>query len=70
MKILVINAGSSSIKYQLIDMDGEKLIGLFNFGDDTHTVSLMESCRDLVTGGDIDRDLELPAQGFFWLTVI
>ena len=26
MKILVINAGSSSIKYQLIDMDGEKLI--------------------------------------------
>lgn len=27
MKILVINAGSSSLKYQLIDMDGEKLIG-------------------------------------------
>lgn len=26
MKILVINAGSSSIKYQLIDMDGEKLL--------------------------------------------
>ena len=26
MKILVINAGSSSIKYQLIDMDNEKLI--------------------------------------------
>ena len=26
MKILVINAGSSSLKYQLIDMDGEKLI--------------------------------------------
>ena len=23
MKILVINAGSSSLKYQLIDMDGE-----------------------------------------------
>ncbi len=26
MKILVINAGSSSLKYQLIDMDGEKLL--------------------------------------------
>lgn len=26
MKILVINAGSSSLKYQLIDMNGEKLI--------------------------------------------
>ncbi len=26
MKILVINAGSSSVKYQLMDMDGEKLL--------------------------------------------
>ena len=26
MKILVINAGSSSIKYQLIDMDDETVI--------------------------------------------
>ena len=26
MKILVINAGSSSLKYQLIDMDGEKMV--------------------------------------------
>jgi acetate kinase len=26
MKILVINAGSSSLKYQLIDMDGEKML--------------------------------------------
>ena len=26
MKILVINCGSSSLKYQLIDMDGEKLM--------------------------------------------
>ena len=26
MKILVINAGSSSLKYQLIDMEGEKLL--------------------------------------------
>ena len=26
MKILVINAGSSSLKYQLIDMDGEQML--------------------------------------------
>ena len=26
MKVLVINAGSSSLKYQLIDMDGEKVL--------------------------------------------
>lgn len=26
MKILVVNAGSSSLKYQLIDMEGEKVI--------------------------------------------
>lgn len=30
MKILVINAGSSSLKYQLIDMDGEKVIAKGN----------------------------------------
>ena len=27
MKVLVINAGSSSLKYQLIDMDGEVVLG-------------------------------------------
>lgn len=27
MKVLVINAGSSSLKYQLIDMDNEKMLG-------------------------------------------
>ena len=26
MKILVINCGSSSLKYQLLDMEGEKLL--------------------------------------------
>ena len=26
MKILVINCGSSSLKYQLFDMDGEKVL--------------------------------------------
>ena len=30
MKILVINAGSSSLKYQLIDMNGEKVLAKGN----------------------------------------
>ena len=30
MKVLVINAGSSSLKYQLIDMDGEKMLAKGN----------------------------------------
>lgn len=30
MKILVINAGSSSLKYQLVDMDGEKVLAKGN----------------------------------------
>ena len=30
MKILVINAGSSSLKYQLINMDGEKVLAKGN----------------------------------------
>ena len=51
-------------------LDGEKLLGLFNFGDEPHTVSLTESCRDLLTGNNVGCDLELPAQGFFWLTAI
>lgn len=51
-------------------LDGEKLLGLFNFGDEPHTVSLTESCRDLLTGNNVGRNLELPAQGFFWLTAI
>ena len=30
MKVLVINAGSSSLKYQLIDMDSEKVLAKGN----------------------------------------
>ena len=26
MKILIVNAGSSSLKYQLVDMDGERVL--------------------------------------------
>ena len=31
MKILVVNCGSSSLKYQLIDMENEKLLAKGNF---------------------------------------
>ena len=30
MKVLVINAGSSSLKYQLIDMDSERMLAKGN----------------------------------------
>ena len=51
MKILVINAGSSSLKYQLIDMETEHVlakglcerIGLD--GHLKHTPSLTRTCR-------------------------
>ena len=59
MKILVINAGSSSLKYQLIDMDGEKVVakGLCErIGIDGH---LKHS--PLVGGKPVfDEDLALP----------
>jgi acetate kinase len=59
MKILVINAGSSSLKYQLIDMDGEKLLakGLCErIGLDGHLK------HTPLTGGKavFDEDLMLP----------
>ena len=31
MKVLVVNCGSSSLKYQLIDMENEKLLAKGNF---------------------------------------
>lgn len=59
MKILVINAGSSSLKYQLIDMDGEKLMakGLCErIGIDGHLkhTPLLEGKRKF------DEDVSLP----------
>ena len=59
MKILVINAGSSSLKYQLFDMDGEKVLakGLCErIGIDGH---LKHS--PLVEGKNVfDQDVSLP----------
>ena len=45
MKILVINAGSSSLKYQLIDMENENVLakGICELGEWTHTVAVMSS---------------------------
>lgn len=42
MKILVVNCGSSSLKYQLIDMDGEKLLakGIFErIGEEASSIT-------------------------------
>lgn len=62
MKILVINAGSSSLKYQLIDMEGEKILakGLCErIGIDGH---LKHS--PLVGGKSIfDENISLPTHG-------
>ena len=59
MKILVINAGSSSLKYQLIDMEGEKVLakGLCErIGIDGH---LKHS--PLLEGKEVfDKDISLP----------
>ncbi len=59
MKILVINAGSSSLKYQLIDMEGEKLLakGLCErIGIDGHLKH-----TPLVEGREVfDEDVAMP----------
>lgn len=69
MKILVINAGSSSLKYQLFDMDGEKVLakGLCErIGIDGH---LKHS--PLVDGKKVfDEDINLPTHAEAIATVI
>lgn len=54
MKILVINAGSSSLKYQLIDMNGEKLIAK-GLCDRIGVAGLIEH-----KAGDIKVEKEIP----------
>ena len=55
MKILVINAGSSSIKYQLIDMENEQLLakGLVErIGEgDSVRESLLGFCEEIILSG-------------------
>ena len=45
MKILVINAGSSSLKYQLIDMDNEQTVSY------THLVNAFTAPNNIAAGG-------------------
>lgn len=57
MKILVINAGSSSLKYQLIDMTGEKILAKGNcerIGIGGHIIHKTSD------GKVIEKDLEFP----------
>ena len=63
MKILVINAGSSSIKYQLIDMEKETLLakGLVERIGDIAASQLTHKANGTAT--EIKRPLENHAQG-------
>ncbi len=58
MKILVINAGSSSLKFQLIDMDGEKLLVKGNcdrIGLDNSVLKYQKTGSDeIVTNKDME----------------
>ncbi len=56
MKILVINAGSSSLKYQLIDMEGEKVIAK-GLCDRIGPSGLLEH---KVNGKKIEKDIPMP----------
>ena len=51
-------------------LNGETLVGLFNFSESTRTIHLEDNARytDLVTGEErkISR-ITVPAQGFYWL---
>ncbi|MEG0036473.1 MAG: acetate kinase, partial [Oscillospiraceae bacterium] len=61
MKILVINAGSSSLKYQLFDMEGEKVLakGLCErIGIDGHLKH-----TPLNGNPEFDQDVALPTHG-------
>lgn len=57
MKILVINAGSSSLKYQLIDMDGEKVLAKGNCERIGGEGSLIGYKTDSV---NIKKEVEMP----------
>ena len=57
MKILIMNAGSSSLKYQLMDMDGEKVLAKGNcerIGVDGHLG------HKTAAGFSLDYDADFP----------
>ena len=60
MNVLVINAGSSSVKYQLIDMSCEKLLAkgiVERIGEEDHDAKLIHKPQ----GGEVV-DIDLPCQ--------
>ena len=67
MKVLVINAGSSSLKYQLIEMDGEKVIAkgncerIGNGGFITHKVT---------GGATVEKEMDFPSHKEAFLEVV
>ena len=51
-------------------LEGETLVGLFNFSEEDRTVSLDDTApyTDLLTGESCSiRSITIPAQGFYWL---
>ncbi len=66
MKVLVINAGSSSLKYQLIEMDGEKLIAK-GICDRIGTSGLIEHKAN---GKKIEKEVPMPSHIEAFETVI
>ena len=47
-------------------LDGEGLLGLFNFGDVPHTLP-MEEARNMLTGRPVGGTVTVPANDFLWL---
>ncbi len=63
MKVLVINAGSSSLKYQLIDMDGETLIAKGN----CERIGIDGKIGHTSVGGasiDVDKEMKTHKEAF------
>ena len=68
MKILVINAGSSSLKYQLIDMDDEKVLAKGNcerIGIDGGKI-----CHKTFKGGSLTQEVDFPTHAEAFAKVI
>ena len=67
MKILVINAGSSSLKYQLIDMDNEQMLAKGN----CEKIGLEMGIFGHKTADGREKKIEIPlCQGIFKVKVL
>ena len=69
-KAVTIDTGHRSLLGVLRYLDGELLLGLFNFGDDPAVASAIHSdgtYLDLMTGEERGiSEIVVPGQGFYW----